>query len=454
MSDDKNDPKAPSSDDKVKPSQSTSTRATPKQSKQVVKTPTVVKNQASTTKDESKPKEEPAINTDTKPADNKPADAKPIDSTTISSDKDAGQIFNAKSMPRMDTKKRSGKRSWLPAIAIILALITIGFVAWSGYQQHLMQQDWQQLEADIDSQIKQQSATNLTSSQTAESGLKTASDNQRVIMQQTQLIQQLRQALTVTQERIRELSGRRNQDWMLAEAEYLIKLAEYKITLEKDKQSAIALLKTADEKVLAIGDNSLIELRQAIAQDTANLQLVVAPDISGISVNLDALGQQVPALSIIALEFAPLEAAAQSEITESDEFSWQGMYRNFLNDFVTIKDHSEPVKPLMTVEQRGNLDANILLALQQAQIAAVRGEQGLYETNLNNAINWIAEFFKQDQTAESLLENLNQLKLMRVNIDLPKALIAKQQIEAINQQRLYQWLESSNPASVETESQP
>ena len=256
----------------------------------------------------------------------------------------------------------------MPIVAILLALITIGLVSWSAYQQHLMQQDWASLENDLNQQIKQQSAVNQSANQTAQSGLSAATDNQRLLVQQAQLIQQLRQSLTVTQERIRELSGRRHQDWMLAEAEYLIKLAEYKITLEKDKITAIGLLKAADEKVLAIGDNSLIELRQALATDIANIQLVVAPDISGIAVQLEAIVQQIPELSILALEFEPIAKRASQESTESKEFSWQGVYEDFLDDFVTIKDHSQPVKPLMTLEQRGNLNANIQMALQQAQL--------------------------------------------------------------------------------------
>jgi|GEM_PF-1386836 len=356
-------------------------------------------------------------------------------------------LFENKSMPRLDSKKTARKKRWLPTIAILLTLVTIGFVAWFGYQQYLMQHDWQQLETQLNQQIEQQASVNRTSQQTAQTGLQTASDNQRVLVQQTQLIEQLRQALTVTQERIRELSGRRNQDWMLAEAEYLIKLAEYKITLEKDKQTAIGLLKTADEKVMQIGDNSLIELRQAIAQDVANLQLVVAPDLGGIAVTLDSLADQVPSLNIVALDFESLKAAAEKKPTTSDEFSWQAMYQNFLQDFVEIKHHDDPRKPLMTPEQRGNLNANIQLALQQAQIAMFRGEQELYEASLQNAADWINEFFKLDQAATTLLKNIQSLKQTSINIDLPASLSSRKQIEAINQQRLYQWLESSRPTT-------
>ena len=379
-------------------------------------------------------------------SDHKPAsEQKPASPSS----QDTNNLFNAKPAPRLAGPKAGQKSKLVPMIAILLALITIGLVAWSSYQQQLMQQGWRHLESELNQQMQQQSAVNQSANQTAQSGLSAATDNQRLLVQQAQLIQQLRQSLTVTQQRIRELSGRRHQDWMLAEAEYLIKLAEYKITLEQDKLTAIGLLKTADEKILGIGDNSLIELRQAIAQDIGNLQLVVAPDVSGIAVQLETIVQQIPELSIIALEFEPLANAGKVAEDPSEGFSWQKLYQNFLDDFVEVKDHSQPVQPLMTLEQRGNLNANIQMALQQAQIALLRGEQELYETNISKATAWIKDFFKLDEPAQLILGSLEELRQNQVNIDLPKQLASKQAITAINQKRLYQWLES--PAATQVQ---
>lgn len=370
--------------------------------------------------------------------------------TTKKTQPDNKNLFNAKPAPRLAGPRKSSKSRLLPTVAILLALITIGLVGWSTYQQYLTQKDWQALETTLNQQLRQQNAVNQSATQTAQTGLSAATENQRLLVQQSQLIERLRQSLTVTQQRIRELSGRRHQDWMLAEAEYLIKLAEYKITLEQDKFTAIGLLKTADEKILEIGDNSLIELRQAIAQDIANIQLVVAPDISGLSVQLDAIVKQIPELSIVALELEPIVERTTQNPDESEEFNWQDIYYNFIDDFVTVKDHSQPVKPLMTPEQRGNLNANIQMALQQAQIALLRGEQSLYETNIDKANNWIKEFFKQDEIALRVLASLEELKQNRVNTDLPKQLRSKQAIIDINQTRLYQWLQTPTSSVSDT----
>jgi len=372
--------------------------------------------------------------------------------------KSSDNLFSSKTAPKLQPPQKQNYRSGtnikpLPLIAVILSITAIVGIAWSAYNQYQMQQNFEQLQTELKQQSDTQIQLGQTSSRTAQASLQTANGNQQIINQQSLLIQQLGQALTATQQRVRELSGRQKQDWLLAEAEYLINLAQLKITLEKDKFTAIALLKTADQRILETADNSLLELRQMIAKDITDLQLVVAPDISGIASQLNAISSQIPQLTLIALEFAPLEDVAKSSEQTTEEFSWRATYQNFLTDFVTIKDHSQPVKPLMTAKQRGNLNNNIQLALQQAQIALVRGEQRLYEMNLNNAFKWIGEFFQHNQTSQEILEMLTQVSGTSINIQLPGELKAKQSIQAINQQRLYQWLENKPQQDEETDAE-
>jgi len=362
-------------------------------------------------------------------------------------------LFNAQAAPKLSAPKSgkvsSGKKSLLQVIASFLAIAALVGVAWSIYSQYKFQQNWQALQAEIKHQIGQQDELTQNSQQLSQNSLQTANGNQQIINQQSILIEQLRQALTATQQKVRALSGRQKQDWLLAEAEHLIKVAQLKLTLDQDKLTAIALLKTADLRVIETADNSLLELRQVIAQDVSKLQLLKAPDISGIASQLDAIVKQIPQLELIALEFEPLEKNSQRAPGSQQEFSWSATYQNFLNDFVTIKDHSQPVKPLMTSDQRVNLNSNIQLALQQAQIALVRGEQGLYRVNLTNAINWIGEFFQHNEAAQTILNNLELLNQQIINSELPPKLAATQAIQALNQQRLYQWLDTNSGESDE-----
>lgn len=359
--------------------------------------------------------------------------------------------FDAKPVPKLKTRKKMKQTKLFPAISVLLALLALIVAGWSSYSQHLTQQQWQRLQTQQKQQTAQQAQLLQKSQQATQLSQQIAEKNQQTINQQAQLLQQLNQALTATQEKVRALSGRQKQDWLLAEAEYLVKLAQLKIILEKDILTAIALLQTADQRVLEIADNSLLELRQVIAQDIANLQLAKMPDISGIASQIHALSDQVPTLSLIALEFQPLDKANkmldEQSLPQTTEFNWEEFYQKFLDDFVHITNHNEPVTPLMTPEQRGNLNANIQLALQQAQIALFRGDQNLYNTNLNNASDWIAEFFKNNETAKTILTQLAQLAQLSVEAQLPSQLNVLETIQTINQQRLYQWLEAKQQSA-------
>jgi len=362
-------------------------------------------------------------------------------------------VFDAPKMPKLGKPQKARSNKGMLWFVLILLVIATGGIGWSTYQQYLMEQNWQSLRSDLVEQSAGQSQNVSLAKEDAQQSLKVSSDNSRLVMQQTQLINQLKDALTATQERVRELSGRQQQDWLLAEAEYLIKLAEYKITLEKDKTTAIGLLKTADQRVMEIADNSLLELRQIIAQDVGNLQLVVAPDVGGISSQLIATSKQIEALDLKALSLEEIEPKKKESQTESEEFSWRDVYQDFLNDFVTTHHHDEPRRPLMTPEQRGNLNANIQLALQKAQIALVRSEQELYENSINEALTWVETFFVANEVSETVINNLKSLAMQRVMIDLPNSLDSKNAIQAINQQRLYQWLNQQNSNVSETDSE-
>ena len=70
-----------------------------------------------------------------------------------------------------------------------------------------MQQSWQELQTKINDQVNQQLANNQENTKLAQSSLATANNNQQIIGQQQQLIRQLRESLTTTQERLKDLSG-------------------------------------------------------------------------------------------------------------------------------------------------------------------------------------------------------------------------------------------------------
>jgi len=353
-------------------------------------------------------------------------------------------LFSAKPMPKMQSKKR--KLNWLiPGITGVLVVLAILIASWTFYQQTLFNQNWADQQTKIDQQLNQQKQIIEQAKKSGDTSVQSANQTQLQLAQLITKNKQLQESLLSTQERIKALSGRQKQDWMLAEAAYLIKAAQLQLSLQKDKSTAIQLLKTADSRIIEIADHGLLPIREAIAKDLSNLALILELDITGIALTLDAINKQIPNLSLLALEFEPLEKSLNTDTKEkTDEgFNLENIYQSFLADFVIIKDHSEPVKPLMTTDQRVNLNSNIQLAIQQAQIALLQGNETLYQLNIENAIQWTDEFFKNDETGALVIKQLDALKTKPIEVHFPQKLDAQKAIEEISQQQLYRWLESS-----------
>ena len=358
----------------------------------------------------------------------------------------AADLFTAKPLPKMQAKK-SSRKIVFPVLVSLLLILALASSGWSLYQQQNFGKHWVEVQTKIDDQLSNQSKQIEQIQSNNQAALQAINQTQIQLNQYTNKYQQLTESLLSTQEKIKALSGRQKHDWMVAEAAYLIKVAEIQLHLQKDRTTAIQLLKTADSRIIETADNNLLPIREAIAQDLSDLNLIIEPDVTGMSYMLDAIIKQIPSLEITALHYQPLEKELSEPLVEKDEFDLNEIYQKFLKDFVVIKDHSEPVKPLMKEDQRINLVNNVQLALQQAQIALAKSNNSIYQLNMDNANLWLKTYFKQDETTLSLIEQVIQLKSMPVEAKYPNQLNSKKALEEINQAQLYHWLESSNTNS-------
>ena len=359
--------------------------------------------------------------------------------------KNASELFGQKAMPKMTAKsnKKNTFSSWFVALLLVVAIV---ISSWNAYQQYIFDQQWSDMQAKVEQQFSEQSQLIQQANQASQASLSALNQTQIQVNQISVKSQQLTDSLFSTQERLKELSGRKQQDWMLAEAAYLIKLAQLQLVLQKDTSTAIQLLKTADSRIVETADDSLLPIRNAIAQDLSNLSLTLQPDITGISLQLNAIGLQLPSLTVNALQFTPLKETLEKpdDNEQNDGFDLSTIYQNFLDDFVVVKNHSEPVKPLMTEQQRVNLADNLLLAIQQAQISLLKGNEPLYRMNLEKALLWLNTFYQQDNKRTVVINQLTELLSQPVEVKLPTSLNAQSALEQISQQQLYRWLDNSS----------
>lgn len=176
------------------------------------------------------------------------------------------------------------------AIAIALAA-GVGLYGW-GKQQ-----------ATTQTATSDALANQLTALQKAQESQKAELED--IIKQQaTQLDEAARQQaalvkqLDEVQQKVATISGSDAGTWLLAQADFLVKLAGRKLWSDQDVTTAAALLKSADASLADMNDPSLITARRAITDDIASLSAVTQVDYDGIILKVNQLSNQIDNLRL------------------------------------------------------------------------------------------------------------------------------------------------------------
>ncbi|MBL0644429.1 uroporphyrinogen-III C-methyltransferase [Aeromonas veronii] len=330
------------------------------------------------------------------------------------------------------SKSRSG--AVLGGVAILLALSLTGGLYLHGHKNAVAQQ------AEL-AQLKQQLASALskidqTSSKDAE---------QLAALDQTQ--QRLQGEMQGLQNRVLDLNDKRPNDWMLAESEYLVRMAGRKLWLEHDLVSAITLLGNADERIAALNDPSLMPIRKALAEDIAKLKGMPRIDREGLTLKLAALSDQIELLPLSTVSMPEAKAEPDQAVSANPDEWESNLKKNwvkFTENFVTIRRRDGAVEALLSPQQEIFLRENLKTKLLQAQLSVYREQQALYEDSLDKAQRWLTQYFDTDNSATRYMQGeIDKLKGEQIQIDYPAQFKTQAMLEQVLTERLQRILASS-----------
>ncbi|EPX9364247.1 uroporphyrinogen-III C-methyltransferase [Aeromonas veronii] len=330
------------------------------------------------------------------------------------------------------SKSRSG--AVLGGVAILLALGLTGGLYLHGHKNAVAQQ------AEL-AQLKQQLASALskidqTSSKDAE---------QLAALDQTQ--QRLQGEMQGLQNRVLDLNDKRPNDWMLAESEYLVRMAGRKLWLEHDLVSAITLLGNADERIAALNDPSLMPIRKALAEDIAKLKGMPRIDREGLTLKLAALSDQIELLPLSTVSMPEAKAEPNQAVSTNPDEWKSNLKKNwvkFTENFVTIRRRDGAVEALLSPQQEIFLRENLKTKLLQAQLSVYREQQALYEDSLDKAQRWLTQYFDTDNSATRYMQGeIDKLKGEQIQIDYPAQFKTQAILEQVLTERLQRILASS-----------
>ncbi len=205
---------------------------------------------------------------------------------------------------------------------------------------------------------------------------------------------ELREAVADVQRRI----GRSGAAWMVAEAEYLIRLAGYRLDLAGDALTARAALALADERLRDTLDPAFSGVREVLARELEALAAIDWPDVDALAARLSRLIDRLPKLQP-AGDNRAVAATDPVAATAADERNWDTLVDDFLagmKDAVRIRHNDQPVPALPEPRRRALHQRALELRLEAARLALVLGEAGMYRTNLAAAREALSQHFRTD----------------------------------------------------------
>ncbi|AUY39572.1 MULTISPECIES: uroporphyrinogen-III C-methyltransferase [Leclercia] len=283
-----------------------------------------------------------------------------------------------------------------------------------------LQQAQQTQKAELDAVIKQQAAQ--------------LADANR---QQAELTKQLDEM----QQKVATISGTDAKTWLLAQADFLVKLAGRKLWSDQDVTTAAALLKSADASLGDMNDPSLITARRALTEDIASLATVSQVDYDGIILKVNQLSNQIDNLRLADNNDDDSPMDSDSGELSSSLSEWrinlQKSWQNFMDSFITVRRRDETAVPLLAPNQdvylRENLRSRLLVAAQ----AVPRHQEETYKQALDNVSTWVRAYYDTDDaTTTAFLEDVDKLSQQNITMNVPDKLASQPILEKLMQTRV------------------
>jgi uroporphyrin-3 C-methyltransferase len=313
--------------------------------------------------------------------------------------------------------------SWLAFFAFIISLATASAVGFFWWQSQM----WLKTQEQIEQLKKQSEATTQQNIGQLQSQL---SQLQQRLQSQNRSAEQFNNDIASLTARVKELGQSQPNHWLAAEALYLVNLAERRLLVEQDIQTAIELLLAANVRLTAMKDPSVFHIRSAISEDVAALYAIVQPDSDAIYLTLSGLISQIETLPFAHVYIPDPQALEKVEEVSDNIDDWQSNIKTsisrFMGHFISVTRRDRPVGPELPADQQWFVRANLKTQLLMAQTAVLDQNNKVYQDALAQTHGWIQQYFDTSEPAvQATSITLNELMQRDVQLVLPAGLTAQ-----------------------------
>lgn len=232
--------------------------------------------------------------------------------------------------------------------------------------------------------------------------------------------------------------GKTRSDWLIADAEYLLSVANQRLHLVGDVNTTYEALEAADQRLRESGDAGVFKIREQIAKDITAIRSVAVADTVGIYASIQSLQTQVDSL-VLFLPYtgkALTQPEAVQEPTDKAAHNLLDSAIDQLEEIVTIRHTEHPIKEILTPEQAQFIREQLRVKLEMAKIALVQQHEQLYQSSLTDAKKWIELNFAKDAQTNNFIAELDKFNAIKIRSQFPDISLSLKMLRDITKLRL------------------
>jgi len=216
------------------------------------------------------------------------------------------------------------------------------------------------------------------------------------------------------------VSAGASDTWLLAEAEYYMQIANAQLQLGNNPHLAMLALGMADERVVQMANPALTDVRRAIADELAALEVMEKPDIEGVMLTLASLSRVVESLPLRSVDQAVVEDDSTDDAEPSGTARAWSSVKGAMSGLVKVTPPDEATRALLTPDTAQLVRSNLALQLQAARLALLRGEQAIFEQGLDDADALLTQYFDvASAQVASAQQTINEIRESMISVTPP-----------------------------------
>ncbi len=248
-------------------------------------------------------------------------------------------------------------------------------------------------------------------------------------------LETVRKDLTEEIQKLQRQLGKTRGDWLLADAEYLLSVANQRLLLMGDVNTTMEALAAADQRLRESGDAAAYKVREQLAKDISAMSKVSAVDVVGIYAVLQNLETQIDSLTLL-LPYAGKEVEEQPVVPAPKSKAKGDDLLGQLESMVTIRHVQQHVNEILTPEQAQFIREQSRVKLEMIKIALVQQNDMLYQASLADTTKWILGNFVKDKDADHFLVALDKLSDVHIRSQFPDISLSLKMLRDITKLRI------------------